>query len=140
MPSAAAMPARRDTASAVRTTRTKLGPGLTTPTASAPRMARPAITLSMAGAPRQTTACSQDVEPDDAVGRALQPRGRADRQGQLIRRVAAREVGDDRDRGVADQLEHHLLDRRAERHRAVLDVAQLADHQRRNPVELSRAL
>src|ERR1041385_8697895 len=38
MPIDAAIPSRRDTATAVRAIRTKLGPGLTMPTTRAPRM------------------------------------------------------------------------------------------------------
>src|SRR5260370_39487616 len=68
MPSAAAMPSRRDRASDVRTTKTKLGPGLTAPNVSAPRMLRNGMSVSIARASEQRVGAVDDEAVAAVIG------------------------------------------------------------------------
>src|SRR5256885_15180442 len=70
MPTAAASPSRLLSATATRATSTKLGPGLTTPTASAPRIAATAMKASA----DTGSVHLQVLHPHHAVGHGAQAR------------------------------------------------------------------
>jgi hypothetical protein len=95
MPKAAIKPSRREDATAVRATIRKLGPGLTTPTASAPLMANNDPTVSIEPPPQSDTAHARAAEPwpQNPIN-TVQPARDPQRQRQWFRRAKNRSAAE----------------------------------------------